>query len=32
MKVTLPEAVDPEIVKRYAKMATGEKALVTPHG
>ncbi len=32
MKVTLPEAVDPEMVKRYAKMATGDKALVTPHG
>ncbi len=32
MKVTLPEAVDPEIVERYGRMATGDKALVTPHG
>lgn len=32
MKVTLRDAVDPEIVKRYGRMATGEKALVTPQG
>lgn len=32
MKVTLPEAVDPEIVERYGRMATGDKALITPHG
>lgn len=32
MKVTLPEAVDPEMVKRYGRMATGDKALVTPNG
>ncbi|MEJ7800194.1 MAG: zinc-binding dehydrogenase [Ilumatobacter sp.] len=32
MKVTLPEAVAPEFVKRYGRMATGDKALVTPHG
>lgn len=32
LKVTLREAVDPEIVKRYGRMATGDKALVTPHG
>lgn len=32
MQVTLPEAVDPETVRRYARMATGDKALVTPHG
>jgi NADPH:quinone reductase-like Zn-dependent oxidoreductase len=32
MKVTLPEAVDPAVVERYGKMATGEKALVTPQG
>ncbi|MEO6653299.1 MAG: zinc-binding dehydrogenase [Ilumatobacteraceae bacterium] len=32
MRVTLPEAVDPDVVKRYGRMATGDKALVTPHG
>lgn len=32
MKITLREAVDPEMVKRYGKTATGDKALVTPHG
>ena len=32
MRVTLREAVDPDTVQRYARMATGEKALVTPHG
>ena len=32
MKVTLQEAVDPATVRRYVRMATGEKALVTPHG
>lgn len=31
-RLTLEEAVDPEHVKRYGKMATGDKALVTPHG
>lgn len=31
-RLTLEEAVDPEQVKRYGKMATGDKALVTPHG
>jgi NADPH:quinone reductase-like Zn-dependent oxidoreductase len=31
MKVTLQEAVDPEMVKRYGRMATGDKALVTPN-
>lgn len=31
LKVTLPEAVDPDAVKRYGRMATGDKALVTPH-
>ncbi|MDW3213385.1 MAG: zinc-binding dehydrogenase [Ilumatobacteraceae bacterium] len=30
MKVTLREAVDPEMVKRYSKVATGEKALIAP--
>ena len=32
LKVTLAEAVDPDTVKRYGRMATGDKALVTPHG
>ena len=32
LRVTLPEAVDPDIVKRYGRMATGDKALVTPQG
>ncbi|MFT6292221.1 MAG: NADPH:quinone reductase-like Zn-dependent oxidoreductase [Ilumatobacter sp.] len=31
MRLTLDEAVDPEMVRRYAKMATGDKALITPH-
>lgn len=30
MTLSLDQAVDPEFVKRYAKMATGEKALITP--
>jgi NADPH:quinone reductase-like Zn-dependent oxidoreductase len=32
LRVTLSEAVEPEAVRRYARMATGDKALVTPHG
>ena len=32
MRVTLDEAVDPTHVERYARMSTGDKALVTPHG
>ena len=32
MRVTLHDAVDPDTVRRYARMATGDKALVTPHG
>jgi hypothetical protein len=32
LRVTLQEAVDPDTVRRYARMATGDKALVTPHG
>lgn len=32
MRVTLSEAVDPDMVRRYARMATGDKALVTPNG
>lgn len=31
MRLSLAEAVDPDQVRRYAKMATGDKALVTPH-
>lgn len=31
MRLSLPEAVDPEHVRRYGRAATGEKALVTPH-
>lgn len=30
MALSLADAVDPEMVKRYGVMATGEKALVTP--
>ncbi len=30
MRLSLDEAVDPENVKRYAKMATGDKALIEP--
>lgn len=30
MRLTLEQAVDPEQAKRYAKMATGDKALITP--
>lgn len=30
-RLSLADAVDPDQVKRYAKMATGDKALVTPH-
>ena len=32
MRLTLDEAVDPDHVRRYATMSTGDKALVTPHG
>lgn len=31
MRLSLDEAVDPDNVKRYAKMATGDKALITPN-
>ena len=31
MRLSLADAVDPDHVRRYAKMATGDKALVTPH-
>jgi len=30
-RLSLADAVDPAQVKRYARMATGDKALVTPH-
>lgn len=30
-RLSLADAVDPDQVKRYARMATGEKALITPH-
>ena len=30
-RLSLADAVDPEHVKRYARMATGDKALVTPN-
>ncbi|MFW2332786.1 zinc-binding dehydrogenase [Ilumatobacter sp.] len=32
LDVTLEQAVDPDTVRRYARLATGDKALVTPHG
>ena len=31
MALSLRDVVDPEMVKRYGLMATGDKALVTPH-
>ncbi len=31
MRVSLSEAVDPERVRRYGRMATGDKALIVPH-
>jgi NADPH:quinone reductase-like Zn-dependent oxidoreductase len=31
MRLSLAEAVEPSIVARYGRMATGDKALVTPH-
>ena len=30
MRLSLADAVDPEMVKRYGRMTTGDKALVTP--
>ena len=32
MRLSLSDAVDPDHVRRYARMATAEKALITPHG
>jgi hypothetical protein len=31
-RLSLADAVDPDQVRRYGRMATGDKALVTPHG
>jgi hypothetical protein len=31
-RVSLPEALMPEAVAAYGRMATGEKYLITPHG
>ncbi len=31
MSLRLADAVDPEMVRRYGQMATGNKALITPH-
>ena len=31
MRVSLRDAVDPAVVRRYARMASGDKALVTPN-
>ena len=32
LRLSLDDAVDPAQVLRYGRMATGDKALVTPHG
>jgi hypothetical protein len=32
MRLSLADAVDPDRVRRYGRMATGGKALLTPHG
>lgn len=32
VRLTLEQAVEPDAVRRYALMATGDKALLTPHG
>ncbi len=32
LRLSLDEAVDPANVRRYAQIATGDKALITPHG
>ncbi|MGA9277138.1 zinc-binding dehydrogenase [Ilumatobacter sp.] len=31
MRLSLADAVDPEQVRRYGRVATGDKALITPH-
>ena len=31
LRLSLADAVDPDQVKRYGRMATGDKALITPH-
>ena len=32
VRLSLADVVDPDHVRRYGRMATGDKALVTPHG
>lgn len=32
LRVSLDEAVDPDVARRYGRMASGDKALVLPHG
>lgn len=32
LRVSLDDAVDPDIAQRYGRMASGDKALVLPHG
>jgi hypothetical protein len=32
LRVSLDEAVDPEVARRYGRVASGDKALVVPHG
>src|SRR5690606_36268559 len=32
LRVSLDDAVDPDVARRYGKMASGDKALVLPHG
>ena len=32
LRVSLAEAIDPDVARRYGKMATGDKALIVPHG
>lgn len=32
MRITLDEAVDPDIARRYGRMASGDKALLLPNG
>jgi NADPH:quinone reductase len=32
LRISLDEAVDPDVARRYGRMASGDKALVLPHG
>ena len=32
LRVSLDQAVDPDVARRYGRMASGDKALVLPHG